>query len=237
MPTPTSRNWGIKSDAQACDWSMHIEVPIWLNGARHQDQMKIYRANAASQMDTAAVWLNNQSMCDLSVRTYMFREVFRIEGADQGDNFLSGQLSHTGGKTGTRVILPNGQAASASSTVMARNSVNALDNYVAIKAVRGNLTDPASASTMFGVNPTGPRVTRSNVEQMLFTGTEIVGRVPPRLPSYTVATLPTSGINNGALAYALNGRKSGEASGAGTGVIVYRSSGWRVFGTDAAVTA
>ena len=44
------------------------------------------------------------------------------------------------------------------------------------------------------------------------------------LPSYTVASLPTA--PNGALAYASNGRKPGEAAGAGTGVMVW-VSGYR----------
>jgi len=42
------------------------------------------------------------------------------------------------------------------------------------------------------------------------------------LPSYAVAALPTASA--GALAYAVNGRKPGEASGAGSGVLVWGSS-------------
>lgn len=59
------------------------------------------------------------------------------------------------------------------------------------------------------------------------------------LPSFTVAGLPGTGANNdGAICYASNGRKVGEDPGAGTGVVVYCSSGaWRVFSTDDAVEA
>lgn len=54
---------------------------------------------------------------------------------------------------------------------------------------------------------------------------------------YTVANLPV-GVVNSSLAIATNGRKVGEGAGAGTGVPVYYSNGqWRVFSTDAVVTA
>jgi hypothetical protein len=57
--------------------------------------------------------------------------------------------------------------------------------------------------------------------------------------TYTVANLPTNPAPTaGTFAYASNGRKVGELSGAGTGVPVYYSNGvWRVFSTDAAVQA
>lgn len=52
---------------------------------------------------------------------------------------------------------------------------------------------------------------------------------------FTYAQLPTA--YNGSTAYCTNGRKVGEAAGAGTGVPVYFSNGaWRVFSTDAIVT-
>jgi len=41
------------------------------------------------------------------------------------------------------------------------------------------------------------------------------GGAPVRLPAYTVAALPTT-AELGSLAYAANGRKPGEGSGAGT---------------------
>ena len=56
------------------------------------------------------------------------------------------------------------------------------------------------------------------------------------LNQWTVATLPTG--SEGMKAYATNGRKVGEGAGLGTGVPVYFSNAlWRVFSTDAAVTA
>jgi hypothetical protein len=60
---------------------------------------------------------------------------------------------------------------------------------------------------------------------------------PGNLGSFTVATLPTNPIVS-QFAYASNGRKVGEGVGSGTGVPVYYSNGaWRVFSTDAVVTA
>ncbi len=50
----------------------------------------------------------------------------------------------------------------------------------------------------------------------------IASSVPFGLPSYTVASLP--GGSTGDMAYASNGRKNGEAPGAGTGVIVFRDA-------------
>ncbi|MGU7784870.1 hypothetical protein [Burkholderia sp. PU8-34] len=67
------------------------------------------------------------------------------------------------------------------------------------------------------------------------SGVNFLGAV--KLASFVVATLPTVGTN-GQIAYASNGRKTGESAGSGTGVIVYYSnSAWRVFSTDAAVAA
>jgi hypothetical protein len=67
---------------------------------------------------------------------------------------------------------------------------------------------------------------------------QVVAWVPPTatvLFSATVAALGTSGME-GQIAYATNGRKVGQGSGAGTGVPVYFSTGfWRVYSTDAQV--
>lgn len=56
--------------------------------------------------------------------------------------------------------------------------------------------------------------------------------------SYAVIDLPST-ADTGALAYATNGRKVGEAAGAGTGVPVYRSQGglWRRLSDDTQVLA
>jgi hypothetical protein len=56
-------------------------------------------------------------------------------------------------------------------------------------------------------------VLRTNLVNPRFSG-------PPTLPSYTVATLPSS-PGAGALAFASNGCKPGEAGGAGSGVEVF----------------
>jgi hypothetical protein len=66
----------------------------------------------------------------------------------------------------------------------------------------------------------------------------IKGSGPVPLPSYAVAALPiTSGI--GSLSYAVNGRKPGESSGAGTGVVVcYNVTGaWFSVSSGAQVTS
>ncbi|RQS79736.1 hypothetical protein [Burkholderia seminalis] len=60
---------------------------------------------------------------------------------------------------------------------------------------------------------------------------------PGDLGAFAVASLP-SGALEGQKAWAKNGRKVGEGAGAGTGVPVYWSNGaWRVYSTDAAVSA
>ena len=57
------------------------------------------------------------------------------------------------------------------------------------------------------------------------------------LPSYTVALLPVAPLD-GTLAYASNGRKSGEGPGVGTGVTVYYSNAaWRDVSNDSVVAA
>ncbi len=60
---------------------------------------------------------------------------------------------------------------------------------------------------------------------------------PPVLPSYSVAALPAGSVA-GAKAFASNGRKPGEAAGAGTGVEVFNDgSRWISGCTGSTVTA
>lgn len=68
------------------------------------------------------------------------------------------------------------------------------------------------------------------------TGT-IVASAPISPGTYTVATLPTAGTAR-RIAYASNGRKNGEGSGSGTGVLVFDDGiAWRAVDTGATVAA
>lgn len=59
-----------------------------------------------------------------------------------------------------------------------------------------------------------------------------------RHQSYTVATLPTTGVSAMSSSYASNGRKSGEGSGAGTGVPVwFDGSNWKTYYDNTTVEA
>jgi len=58
----------------------------------------------------------------------------------------------------------------------------------------------------------------------------------------TVAALPAAGVQSGAMAWATNGRKSGEGAGSGTGVLAYAdtisgATTWRRLSDDTAVAA
>ncbi len=61
----------------------------------------------------------------------------------------------------------------------------------------------------------------------------------PRLPSYTIATLPNAtGVGDATMAFATNGRKVGQGVGAGTGIPVYADGGvWYRFGDDTVAAA
>lgn len=48
--------------------------------------------------------------------------------------------------------------------------------------------------------------------------------IDPAPQSFTVATLPTTGVSPGQMAWAADGRKSGEGAGVGTGLPVYWNS-------------
>lgn len=62
-------------------------------------------------------------------------------------------------------------------------------------------------------------------------------KAPVGLPSYSVAALPAD-VPNGALCFATNGRRLGEAAGAGTGVVVaYAFGQWRRLSDDNVVSA
>ncbi len=89
----------------------------------------------------------------------------------------------------------------------------------------GTKAQPAAADLSDGVTGTG-----AVVEAVAPTVTT------PKWTAYTVAGLP--GGSEGQYAYATDGLKVGELTGAGTGVPVYFSNGsWRVFSTDAAVAS
>lgn len=63
-----------------------------------------------------------------------------------------------------------------------------------------------------------------------------IGDGAPVAPSYTVAGLPTGSA--GRIAFATNGRKNGEGSGSGTGVLVFHDSvAWRACDTGSTVAA
>lgn len=65
----------------------------------------------------------------------------------------------------------------------------------------------------------------------------IAFKAPVGLPTYSVASLP-AGVANGCLAFATNGRRIGEAAGAGTGVVVaYAYGQWRRLSDDSVVSA
>jgi hypothetical protein len=64
-------------------------------------------------------------------------------------------------------------------------------------------------------------------------------RLPVRMPSYTVATLPSAGASApGAIAYTTNGRILSQTAGNGTGCTVYSDGSiWKRFATDTQVLA
>lgn len=74
--------------------------------------------------------------------------------------------------------------------------------------------------------------TLAKIQQTLASGS------PVPLPVYTVAALPAS-AQTGALAYASNGRKTGEGGGAGTGTPVWFnvSGQWFAVWSSAQVTS
>lgn len=84
----------------------------------------------------------------------------------------------------------------------------------------------------------------STIQQSNALITQIIGLlqkgvlVTTNLPTYTVAGLPATAAV-GAMAYATNGRKSGEGAGVGTGVPVWfnASNQWFAMWSSALVTS
>lgn len=240
-------NWAIWSDAQASDWHGHAEGRVRLNGARHSGEFKIYKGSSAFRQNAPAIYLNNPSHCDIVARTHLFRNCFRIVGADGGYNRLAGFLSES--ITGTGVVdLVFGATLNENTIVTALNNINASDRYQLggpqnqfhrpSTLSRPAVADASDPTTGWSFSSQGLQGIVKGVEAFLITQTEFVNRKPVRLPSYTVVTLPTTGIGAGAVAYASNGRKVSEGAGSGTGVMVYFSSGqWRRFSDDSVVAA
>ncbi|MDH0871790.1 hypothetical protein [Agrobacterium pusense] len=242
-----SHNWAIWSDAQASDWHGHAEGRVRLNGARHSGEFKIYKGSSAFRQNAPAIYLNNPSHCDIVARTHLFRNCFRIVGADGGYNRLAGFLSESVAGTGV-VDLVFGEALSENTIVTALNNINASDRYQLggpqnrfhrpSTLTRPAVADASDPTTGWSFSSQGLQAIVGGVEAFLVTPGEFVSRKPVRLLSYTVAALPTTGISAGATAYASNGRKVSEGAGAGTGVMVYYSTGqWRRFSDDSVVAA
>ena len=103
----------------------------------------------------------------------------------------------------------------------------------------GGQTDKleATTNTANGATPLTTQVVASGGLQV---GGQIGGNVGIALyvAITNVAGLPTTSINVGDWAYALDGRKVGEAAGAGTGVPVWRSgTAWYACDSGAVVAA
>jgi hypothetical protein len=99
--------------------------------------------------------------------------------------------------------------------------------------------DPAFPTGLWRVYAPNPGFLVFSVADVQFyqwSGSAWVPATTGALPVYTVANLPAGSA--GMVAYASNGRKTGEGVGAGTGVPVYFSNAaWRVYSNDAAVAA
>lgn len=122
-------------------------------------------------------------------------------------------------------------------TVMQDNVLNVLVTMGQIDAVFAIVNFPTRYSWVSGAPVPGFPIPGPPVP--------IIPPIPPAgddpmpnyLGSFTVATLPVSPAAF-STATATNGRKIGEGPGAGTGVLVYFSSGvWRVFSLDQPVTS
>jgi len=127
---------------------------------------------------------------------------------------------------------PNIEIAAGASKTWANITLAALDTNEVIKSglVSGDLSVAMTPDTQ-------------DAAQATQSGK--VGLVDPvgGVPAYTVATLPTTGVFEGQMAFATDGRKTGEVLGAGTGALCYYSAGgpggagWHVFYDDSIVLA
>jgi len=107
------------------------------------------------------------------------------------------------------------------------------------QAAYGEGFDKTNAAYVLG-QAAAPSATQVVVGGGLQGGSDLTGNVGVGLyvAICPVASLPTTGVNAGDWAYARDGRKTGEASGAGTGVPVWRSAGgWYAVDSGAVVTS
>lgn len=128
-----------------------------------------------------------------------------------------------------------GSYTSAAQEVTTSGSAPLLKEYASSDNVQWLMRNGASIPGRFGYNHANARWEwRAGGSGVVFN----VESTGPRLPGYSVAGLPVSGVNAGVTAYASNGRKSGEAAGAGTGVMVfYDGANWVACDSGQTVTA
>jgi hypothetical protein len=149
-------------------------------------------------------------------------------------NYISGNIIFLNGTSAYTITLPAASTVAAGTgytfsnvtsgvVSIATNGSDTIDNgpVTLRQNDRYHIISDGSASwhEVFRTNSVSPRFT-----------------APPAVPSYTVAALP--GAIAGSLAFATNGRKPGEAAGAGSGVQVFSDGQrWVSVGSGAQVTA
>lgn len=153
-------------------------------------------------------------------------------------NVFFGEVSGTSNTIGgqnTYVGLFAGRYCTTAST----NTIIGANNQDAAHTTGGANTLIGSGLTGYGnVLATVIISDGQNTKNLIMDSTNARFTAPVKPPSYTVAGLPGAANNVGSMCYATNGRKSGEAAAAGTGVPVFSNGvNWLCFYNNLQVTA
>jgi hypothetical protein len=127
-----------------------------------------------------------------------------------GGAYLQGNLEVTG-----TLYTPSSFVVGGATNLAGPVSINNTSSFFSAASFQGSVTMSAGLTVS-----SGTFVAKGAAS---FAGSLSVGSGTIGLPTYTVATLPSAAV--GALAYASNGRKTGEAAGAGSGVLVVGGTG------------
>ncbi len=182
--------------------------------------------------DTAEPSINIFGMQAISITNYLLDnakvETIATPGANGYDRFIYGQTSgityeeqFTSTHNGNRTF----QSKRGNNTMVHRYKSKGNADYEAMLQIA--FAEPRVALHMTSADNPLYQVRGDRAMGHIFYFPDNAGVKPcfPRVPNFTVATLPAAqATETGSLAYATNGRKAGEGGGAGTGVLCYSSA-------------
>lgn len=225
-------NWGLYSLADSISLiECHFETRVRLYGTRNNADIKVYRAMAAAALHLGG----NFRQSRVSIRTFGFTNAIYIDTEDGGYNDIN--VMHEGSGSvlagGSAQIAPttNLYQRSSSGAGATRNNSTIISVPRTGVAARPSISDRENTQSGFSPTSIGWTFFYNGEEILLLSESGPIVRKSIRLPVYTVATVPTTGLTD----YSVIAVSNGDS---GNPCLAVRYSGqWRRIPLGAAISA